>query len=134
MFALIKADKTIDNQRYWTISACLQNNKEVKDLQIHHRMSNSAAGLSEAEIFDLLFRQKELQKQPAVPAFGTPKLSQSEFVSVSSHQPCCRKSWISIAIATCALFISIGVAVALVFVGDDSSHGKHKLIYSTTSF
>ena len=107
---------------------------------------NAASRLNEGELFDLVFRLSELQKQPGVSAPGNnlpqrqpsvpaiPKLPQSDFelsalkyVLLSNHKQCCKRSWTNCAIATCALIISIAVAVvlALIFYDHESGHGKH---------
>ena len=107
---------------------------------------NAASRLNEGELFDLLFRISELRKQPGVSAVGNnlpqrqpsapaiPKLPQFDFelsalkyVLLSNHKECCKRSWTNCAIATCALIISIAVAVvlALIFYDHESGHGKH---------
>ena len=93
--------------------------------------------VNEGELFDLLFKRRlsELQKQPVVSGPVVPKLPQSgldlaslEYVLLSYHKECCKRSWTNCAIATCALIISIAVAVvlALIFYDHESGHGKHK--------
>ena len=101
----------------------------------------NAGRLNEGELFDLVFRLSELQKQPGVSAPAIPKLPQSDlelsslkYVLLSNHKECCKRSWTNCAIATCALIISIAVAVvlALIFYDHDSGHGKHKSILNTS--
>ena len=103
----------------------------------------NAGQLNEGELFDLLFRSSELQKQLGVSAPAIPKLPQSDldvsalkYVLLSNHKQCCKRSWTNCAIATCALIISIAVAVvlALIFYDHESGHGKHKTTLNTSLY
>ena len=103
----------------------------------------NAAGSNEGELFDLLFRLNELQKQPGVSTPATPGLSQSDlelsslnYVLLSNHKECRKRSRTNCAIATCALIISIAVAVvlALIFYDHESGHGKHKTTLNTSLY
>lgn len=101
------------------------------------------AGLNEGELFDLLFRLREQQKQPGVSAPATPGLSQSDLelsalkcVLLSNHRECRKRSWTNCVIASCAFIISIAVAVllAIVFYDQYSGHGKQKSTLNTSLY
>ena len=110
----------------------------------------NAARLNEGELFDLVFRLNELQRQPVnnvvqrqVSAPSPPKLQQSDlelsglkYVLLSYHKECSKRSCANCAISTCALIISIAVAVVLAFVFYDhnNSHGKHTSTTNTNLY
>ena len=80
----------------------------------------NATGLNEGDLFDYVFRLKELQQMP-----------QASTLRKEDKNECCRTLLIIIAIITCAVIISGAIAVVVILHIDYSHRGKHKSITIT---